>query len=123
MANILENAFQKAIDAEGEKEDNKRKEAPAIDSVIATGQDFIPLFKLGEKNSATDEEANDAVNATAPELNPNPKPSEKDAATDEGANDVINATTPESFRIRNRVRRMLRLMRGQMMLSMQRHQN
>jgi hypothetical protein len=85
MAKILENEFQKPIEEEGKMEDNKPKEAPAIDSVIATGADFIQLPKLGEnKDAATDEGAN-AVKATSPEFNPNKKSSENDAVTDAAA--------------------------------------
>jgi hypothetical protein len=55
MAEILENAFQKAIDEQGEMEDEKQKKAPAIDSVIATRPAFIQLPKLGEKEVASDD--------------------------------------------------------------------
>jgi hypothetical protein len=41
MAEILQKAFQKVIEEKGEMKDNKRKEVPAIDSVIATGPDLI----------------------------------------------------------------------------------
>jgi hypothetical protein len=82
MAEILDNAFQKAIEEQGEMEDNKRKEAPAIDSVIATGPDLIQLPKLGKKDAATDEGAN-AVQKMAPELSRNStKSSENNAGTD-----------------------------------------
>jgi hypothetical protein len=70
MAEILQKAFQKAIEEQGEMKDNKRKEAPAIDSVIATGLDLIQLPKLGKNDAATDEAAN-AVLETVPELSPN----------------------------------------------------
>jgi hypothetical protein len=57
MAEILQKALQKAIEEQGEMKDNKRKEAPAIDSVIGTGPDLIQLPKLGKKDAATDEGA------------------------------------------------------------------
>jgi hypothetical protein len=41
MAEILQNAFQKAIDEQGEMEDKKSQKAPTIDSVIGTGPDII----------------------------------------------------------------------------------
>jgi hypothetical protein len=112
MAEILENAFQKAIEEQGEMEDKKQgemedkkqKKAPAIDSVVATGPDFIQLPKLGEKEVASDEGA-DAVQATAPEFNPKPtKSSMNDAGTNATAKeqmkghqkvDSVKATAPE----------------------------
>jgi hypothetical protein len=106
MAEILENVSQKAIEKQGEMEDKKRKKAPAIDPVIATGPDFIQLSKLGEKEGASDEGA-DAVQATSPEFNPKPTQSNMhDAgtnATSKEANeraldekvDYVKATSPE----------------------------
>jgi hypothetical protein len=71
MAEILQKVFQNAIEEQGEMEDKKPKKAPAIDSVIATGPDFIQLPKIGEKEVATDE-GPDAVQVTSPEFNPKP---------------------------------------------------
>jgi hypothetical protein len=107
MPEILDNAFQKAIEEQGTMEDQKRKQAPAIDSVIATRPDLSQLPKLGKKDAATDERAN-AVQETSPELSPNPtKSSENTDATAIVANDpkqtklgendaVIEATAPEA---------------------------
>jgi hypothetical protein len=61
-------AFQNEIKEQDEMEDKEQKKAPAIDSVIATGPDYIQLPKLGEKEVASDVGA-DAVQATSPELN------------------------------------------------------
>jgi hypothetical protein len=71
MAEILQKAFQNAIDEQGEMEDKKSQKAPAIDSVIVTGPDIIQLPKTGVKEVATDEGA-DAVQASSPEFNPKP---------------------------------------------------
>jgi hypothetical protein len=108
MAEILQKAFQNAIDEQGELEGKKPKKAHAIDSVIATGPDFIQLPKIGEKEVATDEGA-DAVQASSPEFNPKPTQSSmNDAGTDAAitakeANerapdekaDFVKATRPE----------------------------
>ena len=67
--------------------DKKPKKAPAIDSVIATGADFIQLPKIDEKEIATDEGA-DAVQATSPEFNPKPTQSNM---SDAGTNAAITA--------------------------------
>jgi hypothetical protein len=96
MEEILDTAFQKAIEEQGKMEDNKRKTAIAIYSITATGPDFIQLPKLGEKDAATDEGAN-AVKATAPEFNLNPtKLSENDAVTDTAAPEA-KARAPDSI--------------------------
>jgi hypothetical protein len=80
MAEILQKAFQNAVDEQGEMED-KIKKAPAIDSVIVTGPDIIQLPKTGEKEVETDEGA-DPVQASSPEFNPNLTQSNmKDAGT------------------------------------------
>jgi hypothetical protein len=71
MAEILQKAFQNAIEEQGEMEDKKSKKAPAIDSVIATGPDIIQPPKTGEKEVATDAGA-DAVQASSPDFNPKP---------------------------------------------------
>jgi hypothetical protein len=105
MAEILQKAFQNAIEEQGEMEDKKQKKAPAIDSVIATRPDFIQLPKIGEKEVATDEGA-DAVQGTSPEFNPKPTQSSMnnaDAITGKEANerapdekaDSVKATPPE----------------------------
>jgi hypothetical protein len=57
LAEILQKAFQNAIEEQGETEDKKSKKASAIDSVIATGPDIIQLPTTGEKEVATDEGA------------------------------------------------------------------
>jgi hypothetical protein len=62
MAEILQKAFQNAIEEQGEMEDKKSKKASTIDSVIATRPDIIQLPKTGEKEVATAEGA-DAVQA------------------------------------------------------------
>jgi hypothetical protein len=81
MAEILQMAFQNAIEEQGEMEDKKSKKAPAIDSVIVTGPDIIQLPKTGEKEVATDEGA-DAVQAPSPEFNRKPTQSNmNDAGT------------------------------------------
>jgi nucleoside-triphosphatase THEP1 len=49
MAEILQNAFQKAIDEQGEMEDKKSQKATTIDSVIETGPDIIQLPKTEVK--------------------------------------------------------------------------
>jgi hypothetical protein len=87
MAEILQKAFQNAIDEQGEMEDKKSQKAPAIDSVIVTGPDVIQLPKTGEKEVATDEGA-DAVQASSPELNPKPTQS---SMNDAGTNTAITA--------------------------------
>jgi hypothetical protein len=106
MAEILQKAFQNAIEDQGEMEDKKPKKAPAIDSVIATGPDFMQLPKIDEKEVATDEGA-DSVQATSPEFNPKPTQSSMndagiDAITAKEANerapdekaDYVKATPP-----------------------------
>jgi hypothetical protein len=81
MAEILQKAFQNAIEEQGEMEDKKSKKAPAIDSVIATGPDIIQLPKTSKKEVATDEGA-DAVQVSSPEFNPKPAQSNmNDAGT------------------------------------------
>jgi hypothetical protein len=107
MAEILQKAFQNAIEEQGEMEVKKIKKASAIDSVIATGPDFIQLPKTGETEVATDEGA-DAVQVSSPEFNPEPTQSSMndagtDAITTKEANerapdekvDSIKATAPE----------------------------
>jgi hypothetical protein len=86
MAEILQKAFQNAIEEQGEMEDTKLKKAPAIDSVIATGPDIIQLPKTGEKEIAT-EEGVDAVQASSQEFNPK---STQSSMNDAG-NDAITA--------------------------------
>jgi hypothetical protein len=66
MAEILQNAFQKAIDEQGEMEDKKSQKAPTIDSVIVTGPDIIQLPKTEVKEVVSDEGA-DAQEASAAE--------------------------------------------------------
>jgi hypothetical protein len=95
MAEILDNVFQKAIEEQGAMEDQKRKQAPAIDSVIAAGPDLIQLPKLGKKDAATDEGANAFQEVTAPEFNLHPtKSSENDTVTDATAK-VANERAPD----------------------------
>jgi hypothetical protein len=64
MAEILQNAFQKAIDEQGEMEDKKSRKAPTIHSVIGTGPDIIQLSKTEVKEVVSDEGA-DAHEASA----------------------------------------------------------
>jgi hypothetical protein len=105
MAEILQKAFQTAIEEQSEMEDKKQKKAPAI--VIATRLDFIHLPKWGEKEVASDEWA-EAVQATSPEFNPKPTQlsmnnAGTDAITAKEANerapdekaDSVKATAPE----------------------------
>jgi hypothetical protein len=66
MAEILQNAFQKAIDEQGEMEDKKSQKAPTIDSVIGTGPDIIQPPKTEVKEVVSDEGA-DAQEASATE--------------------------------------------------------
>jgi hypothetical protein len=87
MVEILQKAFQNAIDEQGEMEDTKSQKAPAIDSVIVTGSDIIQLPKTGVKEVATDEGA-DAVQASSPEFNPKPPQS---SMNDAGTNAAITA--------------------------------
>jgi hypothetical protein len=87
MAEILQKAFQNAIDKQGKMEDKKSQKAPAIDSVIVTGPDIIQLPKTGVKEVATDEGA-DAVQASSPEFNPKPPQSD---INDAGTNAAITA--------------------------------
>jgi hypothetical protein len=87
MAEILQKAFQNAIEEQGKMEDKKQKKSLAIDSVIATGPDIIQLPKTGEKEVATDEGA-DAVQASSPEFNPKPTQSNM---SDAGTNAAITA--------------------------------
>jgi hypothetical protein len=107
LAEILQKAFQNAIDEQGEMEDKKSKKASAIDSVIATGPDILQLLKTDEKEAATDEGA-DAVQASSPEFNPKPTQSNMnnagtDAITAKEANerapdekaDSVKAAPPE----------------------------
>jgi hypothetical protein len=71
MAEILQNAFQKAIDEQGEMEDKKSQKAPTKDSVIGTGPDIIQLPKTEVKEVVSDEGADDqeasAAEAKVPE--------------------------------------------------------
>jgi hypothetical protein len=87
MAEILQKAFQNAIDEQGEMEGKKSQKAPAIDSVIVTGPDIIQLPKTGVKEIATDEGA-DAVQASSPEFNPKTPQS---IMNDAGTNAAITA--------------------------------
>jgi hypothetical protein len=87
MAEILQKAFQNAIDEQGKMEDKNSQKAPAIDSVIVTGPDIIQLLKTGEKEVATDEGA-DPVQASSPEFNPNLTQS---SMNDAGTNIAITA--------------------------------
>jgi hypothetical protein len=66
MAEILQNAFQKAIDEQGEMEDKKSQKAPTIDSVIGIGPDIIQLPKTEVKEVVSDEGV-DAQEASATE--------------------------------------------------------
>jgi hypothetical protein len=87
VAEILQKAFQNAIDEQGEMEDKISQKAPAIDSVIVTGPDIIQLPKTGVKEVATDEGA-DAVQASSPKFNPKPPQSNMN---DAGTNAAITA--------------------------------
>jgi hypothetical protein len=71
-----------------------KKKAPAIDSVIVTGPDFIQQPKLGEKDAATDEGAN-AVQATAPEFNPKQTKSGENIAVTEARAPEAKATSSD----------------------------
>jgi hypothetical protein len=66
MAEILQNAFQKAIDEQDEMEDKKSQKAPTIDSIIMTGPDIIQLLKTEVKEVVSNEGA-DAQEASAAE--------------------------------------------------------
>jgi hypothetical protein len=66
MAEILQKAFQKAIDEQGETEDKKSQKAPAIDSVIVTGPDIIQPPKTEVKEVVSHEGA-DAQEGSATE--------------------------------------------------------
>jgi hypothetical protein len=98
---ILQNAFQKAIDEQGEMEDKKSQKAPTKDSVIVTSPDIIQLPKTevkevvsGEGADAQEASAAEAkvpeseqrtspVITTAAKLPSNPtKPTENDAGVD-----------------------------------------
>ena len=95
IAEILQKAFQNAIEEKGEMEDKKSQKASAIDSVIATGPDIIQLPKTGEKEVATDEGA-DAVQASSPEFNPKPTQSNmNDAGTDAITRKEANGRAPD----------------------------
>jgi hypothetical protein len=87
MAEILQKAFQNAIDEQGEMEEKKSQKAPTIDSVIVTRPDFIQLPKTGEKEVAINEGA-DAVQASSPEFSPRPTQS---SMNDAGTNAAITA--------------------------------
>jgi hypothetical protein len=87
MAEILQQAFQNAIDEQGEMEDKKSQKAPTIDSVIWTGPDIIQLPKTEVKEVATDEGA-DAVQSSSPEFNPKPPQSNMN---DPGTNAAVTA--------------------------------
>jgi hypothetical protein len=71
MAEILQNAFQKAIDEQGEMEDIKSQNAPTIDSVIGTGPDIIqpPKTEVEEvvSHEGTDAQEGSATEAKVPE--------------------------------------------------------
>jgi hypothetical protein len=66
MAEILPNAFQKAIDEQGEMEDKKSQNAPTIDSVIGTGPDIIQPPKT-EVKEVVNHEGADAQEGSATE--------------------------------------------------------
>jgi hypothetical protein len=66
MAEILQKAFQNAIDEQGEMEDKKSQKAPTIDSVIGTGPDIIQPPKTEVKEVVSHEGA-DAQQGPAPE--------------------------------------------------------
>jgi hypothetical protein len=68
MAEILQKAYQKAIDEQGEMEDKKSQKAPTIDSIIGTGPDIIQLPKTEVKEVVSDEGA-DAQEASAAKAN------------------------------------------------------
>jgi hypothetical protein len=91
MAEILQNAFQKAIDEQGEMEDKKSQKAPTIYSVIATVPDIFQLPKTEVKEASAaeakvpeSEQRTSPVITTAAELNTsNPtKPIKNDAGFD-----------------------------------------
>jgi hypothetical protein len=55
MAEILQKAFQDAIDEQGEMEDKKSQNTPTIDSVIGTGPDIIQPSKIEVKEVVSHE--------------------------------------------------------------------
>jgi hypothetical protein len=67
MAEILQKAFQNAIDEQGEIEDRKSQNAPTIDSVIGTGPDIIQPPKTEVKEVVSHEEGADAQEGSATE--------------------------------------------------------
>jgi hypothetical protein len=68
MAEILQNAFQKAIEEQGEMEDKKSQKAPTIDSIIGTDPDIIQPPKTEVKEVVSHEGA-DAQEGSATEAN------------------------------------------------------
>jgi hypothetical protein len=66
MAEILQKAFQNAIDEQGEMEDKKSQKAPTIDSVIGKGPDIIQPPKTEVKEVVSHEGA-DAQEGSATE--------------------------------------------------------
>jgi hypothetical protein len=90
MAEILQNAFQKAFDEQGEMEDKKSQKNPTIDSVIGIGPDIIQPPKTEVKevvsNEGVDAQEGPFTKAKVPELNQKlTQPVENDAATDASA--------------------------------------
>ncbi len=71
MAEILQKAFQNAIDKQSEMKDKKSQNTPTIDSVIGTGPDIIQPPKTEVKEVVSDEGADDqeasATEAKVPE--------------------------------------------------------
>jgi hypothetical protein len=68
MAEILQKAFQNAIDEQGEMEDKKSQNTPTIDSVIGTSPDIIQPPKTEVKEVVSHEGA-DAQEGSATEAN------------------------------------------------------
>jgi hypothetical protein len=68
MAEILQKAFQQAIEEQGEMEDKKSQNTPTIDSVIGTGPDIIQPPKTEVKEVVSHEGA-DAQEGSATEAN------------------------------------------------------
>jgi hypothetical protein len=97
MAEILQNAFQKAIDEQGEMEIKKSQKAPTEDSVIGTGWDIIQPPKTEVKEVVSDEGADDqeasATEAKVPEFEQRMSPGSG------SSNDSIRAKSPVNGKI------------------------
>jgi hypothetical protein len=59
MAEILQKAYQKAIDEQGEMEIKKSRKGPTEDSIIGTGPDIIQPPRPEVKEVVSDEGADD----------------------------------------------------------------